>query len=81
MGRCCGGGHRGALDPAKFWVAWDRGLRATRDTFRPGFDLWEHVEGSLEPIRASSSVVPLDPIHAGSGNGAAAGFDYRPIVR
>lgn len=74
------GSYRGALDPAKFWVAWDRGLRATADTFDSNFDFWDHVEVPLTGIRESFGVSQLDPAHAASSQGAVAGVDYRPIA-
>ena len=74
------GSYRGALDPAKFWVAWDRGLRTTADTFAQEFSLWDHAEDRLEDVRATFSVAPLDPAHAASSQGAVAGVDYNPIA-
>jgi hypothetical protein len=74
------GSYRGGLDPAKFWVAWDRGLRTTADTFAQEFSLWHHAEDPLEDVRAAFSVAPLDPAHAASSQGAVAGVDYHPIA-
>jgi hypothetical protein len=74
------GSYKGALDPAKFWVAWDRGLQTTADTFAQGFSFWDHAEDPLDDVRAAFSVAPLDPAHAASSQGAVAGVDYHPIA-
>ncbi len=74
------GSYRGALDPAKFWVAWDRGLQTTGDTFAADFTLWDHVEEPFEDVREAFGVVPLDIRHAASSEGAVAGVDYHPIA-
>lgn len=74
------GSYRGALDPAKFWVAWDRGLQATADTFSREFAFWDHIAEPLVGIRESFGIIELDPAHAASSQGAVAGVDYRPIA-
>jgi hypothetical protein len=72
------GSYRGALDPAKFWVAWERGRATVGDTFATGFDFWERVEQPLDAVRAEAGVPPLDAAHAATSD-AVAGVDYRPI--
>jgi hypothetical protein len=74
------GSFKGALDPAKFWVAWDRGLQTSGDTFAPEFDLWQHADEPLASIRQAFGVLPLDEAHAASSEGAVAGVDYHPIA-
>ncbi len=73
------GSYRGALDPAKFWVAWDRGLQAVGDTFAKDFDFWRHVDEALDSVRKTFAVPPLDVAHAAESD-AVAGIDYRPIA-
>ena len=73
------GSYRGALDPAKFWVAWDRGLSMGIDTFSEAFDFWRLADEPLEGLRDLSGVVALDPAFAASSD-AGAGVDYRPIA-
>jgi hypothetical protein len=75
------GSYPGALDPAKFWVTWDRGLRTAADTFAADFVFWEHVEEPLDDLRREFNVAPLDPVHAASSQGATAGIHYHPIAR
>lgn len=74
------GSYKGALDPAKFWVAWDRGLQTSGHTFAAEFDLWHHADEPLAAIRQAFEVPPLDEAHAASSNGAVAGVDYNPIA-
>ncbi len=74
------GSYTGALDPAKFWVAWDRGLQTTGDAFAPEFDLWRHADEPLAAVRQAFGVPPLDEAHAASSNGAVAGVDYNPVA-
>jgi hypothetical protein len=73
------GSYRGALDPAKFWVAWDRGLQTVGDTFAKEFDFWGHVGKALDSVRQTFGVPPLDLAHAAESD-AVAGIDYRPIA-
>lgn len=74
------GSYKGALDPAKFWVAWDRGLRTSGDTFAEDFDLWHHADAPLASLRLAFEVPALDGAHTASSNGAVAGVDYNPIA-
>ncbi|HEX3567710.1 MAG TPA: hypothetical protein VHU17_20275, partial [Acidimicrobiales bacterium] len=74
------GSYKGALDPTKFWVAWDRGLQTSGDTFGAEFDLWHHADEPLAAVRQAFEVPPLDEAHAASSNGAVAGVDYNPIA-
>jgi hypothetical protein len=74
------GSTTGALDPAKLWVAWDRGLQTSGDTYGPEFDLWHHADEPLAAVRQAFEVPPLDKAHAASSNGAVAGVDYNPIA-
>jgi hypothetical protein len=64
------GWDRGALDPAKFWVAWDRGHHASGDTFRDDFSMLDHAEEPIEAVRRSFDVPRLDPAYAASGDAA-----------
>jgi hypothetical protein len=62
------GKFSGALDPEKFWVAWDRGSDVTTDVFASGWDFWGAVERPLEELRTAYAVPPLDPRHAAHGD-------------
>jgi hypothetical protein len=74
------GSFTGALDPAKFWVALDRGRHTSGDTFGSEYSLWEHAEKPLDDVRNAFDVRPLDPAFAATSRGAEAGVDYRPTV-
>lgn len=58
------GEFSGALDPEKFWVAWERGSEVTTDVFDPDWDFWTEATRPLDEIRADYAVPPLDPVHA-----------------
>ncbi len=73
------GHYRGALDPAKLWVAWDRGLQTSGDIFGVDFDFWQHVEDSVDEVREALGVGRLDPRHAAHST-AVAGVDYHPVA-
>jgi hypothetical protein len=62
------GKFSGALDPEKFWIAWDRGSDVTFDVFAPGWDFWAQVERPLEEVRAEYAVPALDPRYAAHGD-------------
>lgn len=73
------GSYRGALDPAKFWVAWERGARTHLDTFSQSFDFWALTETPLVDLRETFGVPPLDPVHAAYSE-AVPGVDYNPVA-
>jgi hypothetical protein len=56
-----------ALDPRKFFVAWDRGSSVHGDTFRAPFDFWATVEVPLEQVREQMRVPPLRAEDAADG--------------
>jgi hypothetical protein len=62
------GSHRGAFDPEKFWVAWDRGAATTTDVFASGWDFWAVVGEDLEALRRRYTIPPLDPRDAALGD-------------
>lgn len=41
----------GALDPAEFWHAWERGQSMKIDIFGPDWDFWNWVDRPLEELR------------------------------
>ena len=73
------GSYRGALEPAKLWVAWERGGTARFDTFAPDFDFWEHVEQPLADVAAHFGIPELHADFAAASD-AVAGVDYHPIA-
>jgi hypothetical protein len=42
----------GALDPAEFWHAWERGEAMNIDIFGPEWDFWAWVDEPLDALRA-----------------------------
>lgn len=50
----------GALDPARFWEAWARGMAMQQDLFAPGWDFWAVVEEPVESLRRRYRVPPLE---------------------
>jgi hypothetical protein len=73
------GSFHGALDPEKFFVAWDRGAAVTGDFFAPDWDFFATAPASLAELREQMTVPPLDPTEAASSDGTE-GPDYRPIA-
>ncbi|HEY7134857.1 MAG TPA: hypothetical protein VIB48_07315 [Acidimicrobiia bacterium] len=73
------GSFRGALDPEKFWVAWERGGELTTDTFAPDWNFWRACERPVADLRAEYHVPPLDDRFAASSDGTE-GVDYHPIA-
>jgi hypothetical protein len=65
------------LDPAKLWVAWDRGRQAGVDVFSGHWDFWDLVETPLEELRRAWHVPPLDPAFAAVPDDAIDGDAYR----
>jgi hypothetical protein len=52
------GAATGALDPAAFWDAWDRGASATVDVFAPGWDFWGNVGETVTALRGRYGIPP-----------------------
>ena len=73
------GSYRGAFDPAKFWVAWNRGAAARSDTFSTDFEFWDHVESTLAEVADDFAIPPLAPEFRAHST-AIAGVDYHPIA-
>ena len=48
----------GALDPAAFWDAWDRGAATTTDLFAPNWDFWGNASESLTKLRQRYGITP-----------------------
>lgn len=48
----------GALDPAAFWDAWDRGAATATDLFAPGWDFWGSVGETLAALRHRYGIPP-----------------------
>jgi hypothetical protein len=73
------GSFHGALDPEKFFVAWDRGAAVTGDFFAPDWDFWATAPRDLTELRAEMTVPDLDPSEAANSDGTD-GPDYHPIA-
>ena len=53
------GAFHGALDPEKFFVAWDRGAAVTGDFFAHDWDFWATAPRSLEELQSEMTVPTL----------------------
>jgi hypothetical protein len=73
------GAFHGALDPQKFFVAWDRGAAVTGDFFTPGWDFWATAPTPLAELQAAMTVPDLPPEDAANSDGTD-GPDYHPIA-
>ena len=73
------GSFHGALDPEKFFVAWDRGAATTGDFFARDWDFWTTAARSVEDLRREMTVPDLDPADAANSDGTE-GPDYHPIA-
>jgi hypothetical protein len=71
------GSTTGQLDPAKFWLAWERGAEVGVDAFADGWSLWAVAAEPLEAVRAAYGVPPLDRAYAAGG---AVPAWYRPVA-
>jgi hypothetical protein len=49
------------LDPAKVWIAWDRGTHTTGDVFSGTWDFWAHVDEPVDQLREDFRIAPLAP--------------------
>ncbi len=61
------GAQTGALDPARFLVAWERGEATTGDVLDPAWDFWSVVDTDLDELRSRYGITPLDPADAATG--------------
>lgn len=61
------GGSKGAFDPAKFYIALDRGTQTRFDIFGAKFDLWTAAPVPVEELRVQYGIPPLDPRFAADG--------------
>ena len=62
------GSSKGALDPEKFFVAWERGGEVSTDVFDESWDFWAASTRPVDELRAEYGVPPLDPKFAASGD-------------
>ncbi|RFZ62109.1 hypothetical protein DE4576_05340 [Mycobacterium marinum] len=61
------GARRGALDPVKFLVSWQRGDSMTTDVLAPNWDFWSVVDAELDELRVRYAIAPLLPADAAAG--------------
>lgn len=54
------GSYRGAMEPRKFWTAWDRGAATTVDVVADGWDFWSATEVPLDDLRHEYRVKPVE---------------------
>ena len=71
------GSYKGALEPEKFFVAWERGAEVTTDVFDQTWDFWAATGRPLDELRAEYTVPPLEPQDAASGD---VPDWYRPVA-
>ncbi|QYL28791.1 hypothetical protein TM48_03170 [Mycobacterium shottsii] len=62
------GARRGALDPVKFLVSWQRGDSMTTDVLAPNWDFWSVVDVELDELRVRYAIAPLLPADAAAGD-------------
>jgi hypothetical protein len=67
------GSWTGALDPRKFWVAWERGAGTAGDPFAADWDFWAQAKAPLEDLKRRYGIPPLDP-HDAAADGRPKGF-------
>ncbi|HEX7096734.1 MAG TPA: hypothetical protein VF183_12690 [Acidimicrobiales bacterium] len=56
------------LDPAKLWVAWDRGRAMTENVYRPDWSFWDVTTVPLDELRANYGVPALPPEDAAAAD-------------
>ena len=61
------GAQSGALDPAKFLVAWTRGEACTTDVLDPSWDFWAVAGTDLDELRTAYGIEPLAAEDAAAG--------------
>jgi hypothetical protein len=61
------GAKRGALDPIKFLISWQRGEATTTDVLSPDWSFFDVVGRDLEELRSEYGIPPLLPADAASG--------------
>jgi len=49
------------LDPAKLWAAWARGRAMSVDLFSGDWSFWDATSASVEDLRQSYRIPPLEP--------------------
>jgi hypothetical protein len=62
------GAQKGALDPAKFLISWQRGDAMTADVLSPDWDFFDVAGRDLEELRWLYGITPLMPAHAAAGD-------------
>jgi ubiquinone biosynthesis protein Coq4 len=72
------GAQRGALDPEKLLVAWERGEATTGDVLSSQWDFWSVAPRPLDELRAEYGITPLDPAEAASGPEITVAADADP---
>jgi hypothetical protein len=61
------GAQKGALDPIKFLISWQRGDAMSADVLSPDWDFFGVAERDLEELRWHYGIPPLMPAHAAAG--------------
>ncbi|ULE35695.1 hypothetical protein K3G64_12950 [Mycobacterium sp. IDR2000157661] len=61
------GRQQGALDPAKFLIAWQRGAATETDVLAPDWDFFAVAGRDLEELRWTYAIPPLLPADAATG--------------
>lgn len=67
------GSWTGALDPRKFWVAWERGAETTGDPFAADWDFWALAPVPLEDLKRRYTIPRLEP-HDAAADDRPKGF-------
>ena len=58
------GSFHGALDPEKFFVAWDRGAAVTGDFFARDWDFFATAPAPIDELRAADDRPPTRPVRS-----------------
>jgi hypothetical protein len=70
------------LDPAKLWVAWERGKRTTQNLFDGEWSLWDNADERVDDLRVRYEIPALRPEDAALPDGAIDRDDFvRPGQR
>lgn len=64
------------LDPAKLWVAWERGKAMTADLYDGQWSFFDHVDQTVADLRAAYGIPALDPRDADLPDGAIHRDEY-----
>lgn len=74
------GAQKGALDPIKFLLSWQRGEATTTDVLSPDWDFFDVAARDLDELRWQYGIPPLLPADAASGTEIIVGDEADPYA-